>query len=185
MAGERQLAQRLSIREQRTVKCHNCGNDNLIHGLTLAKATTVMMVGGPGSQPQYIGEKWACYLCIACECFFPYPKTYPAQPKLQAMQKQIMGWCEAQAELRKQRNAHLEKLVSIIESNKDLLDLPGQREDNLEKSLSPMQDQIDSLQREIRAKKGGRPKHCKTKGCKVKAEFEDYCRAHFLEKNNE
>ena len=185
MAGERQPVQGPSVREQRTVNCHNCGNNNLIHGLTLAKATTVMMVGGPGSLPQFVGEKWACYLCIACESFFPYPKYYAAQPQLQAMYKQILIWCEAQAELRKQRNAYLEKLVSIIDSNKDLLGLPGQREENLEQSLKPMQDQIDSLQREIRAKKGGRPKHCKEKNCKVKAEFEGYCRAHFLEKNNE
>jgi len=185
MAGERRPERVIPIRTQRTIKCHNCGNDNLIHGLTLAKATMVMMIGGPGQLPSFIDEKWAIYLCIACDSFFPYPKSYSVQPKLQIMYKQILNWCEAQSELRKQRNAHLEKLVSIIESNKDLLGLPGQREETREAQLSPLVDRIDSLERELRSKKGGRPKHCSTRGCKTKAEIDNLCRAHFLEKNNE
>jgi hypothetical protein len=144
-----------------------------------------MMVGGPGAPPQFVGEKWAVYMCIACESFFPYPKYYAAQPELQAMYKQILTWCEAQAELRKQRLAHLERLTSVIESNKDLLGLPGQREENLEQSLKPIVDRMESLEREVRVKKGGRPKHCKIKNCKTKAEIDGVCRAHFLEKNNE
>lgn len=175
----------IPIREQRVVKCQDCGNDNLLHGLTLAKASMVGMIGGPKQLPNFIGEGWAVYYCLACESFFPYPKAYPLQPQFQAMYKNILEWCQVQAQLRKQRKEKAERLVSIIESNKDLLGLPGQREDNLEQALKPMQDKIDSLEREIRAKKGGRPKHCKVKDCKVKAEFEGYCKAHFLEKNHE
>jgi hypothetical protein len=175
----------IPLREQRTLNCYNCSNNNLLHNLTLAKASKIGMVGGPGSLPQFIGERWAVYYCIACESFFPYPKTYAAQPQIRDMYQQILNWCISQCELRKQRNAHLERLVSIIESNQDLLGLPGQREDNLEKSLKPITDRMDSLEREIRVKKGGRPKHCKEQGCKTKAEIDDLCRAHFLEKNNE
>ena len=185
MAREGNPERVIPIREQRTVNCHNCGQNNLLHGLTLAKASTIGMIGGPGQLPQFIGERWAVYYCISCESFFPYPKTYAVQAQIQGMYKQIMAWCESQCDLRKQRNAHLEKLVSIIESNKDLLGLPGQREDNLEKSLKPMADRIDSLEREVRAKKGGRPKHCKERECKAKAEIDGLCRAHFKEQNNE
>lgn len=174
----------IPTRVQRTIKCHACGNDNLIHGLTLSKASTVMMIGGPGQLPQMIDSQWAVYLCIACDNFFPYPKPYATERKLQGMYKQILDWCVAQAELRKTRNQHLEKLVSIIESNKDLLGLPGQREDNLEKALAPLTDRLNELEGKFKAKKGGRPKHCKEPLCKIKAQYDGYCKAHFMEKNN-
>ena len=185
MPGERYIKGVIPLRHKRTVKCHNCGNDNLIHGLTLAKASMMMLIGGPSSLPQFVGEQWAVYLCISCDSFFPYPKAYNVQPTLQAMHKQIMSWCVGQAELRKQRKEQAEKLVSIIESNSDLLGLPGQREDNIEAALRPLRDELDDLKREIRSKKGGRPKHCKAKNCKTKADVDGYCKAHFLEKNNE
>lgn len=185
MAREGNPERVIPIREQRTLNCHNCSNNNLLHNLTLAKASLIGMVGGPASPPQFIGERWAVYYCIACESFFPYPKAYATQTTLKAMHKTIMNWCIAQCELRKERNVHLEKLVSIIESNRDLLGLPGQREDNIETALGPIADRIDSLEREIRAKKGGRPKHCTVRDCKTRGEIDGLCRAHFLEKSNE
>lgn len=175
----------MPLRVKRTVKCHNCQNDNLLHGLSLAKATQVMMIGGPSQLPNFVGERWAVYYCIACQSFFPYPKSYSANPQLQSMYKKILSWCIAQAEIKKQQNKHLETMISIIESNKDLLGLPGKREDNLEKALGPIMDRIDDLESSLRAKKGGRPKHCKIKDCKEKSQLEGYCKAHFMEKNNE
>jgi len=182
MAREGTAERVTPIREQRTLNCHNCGNNNLLHNLTLAKASTVGMIGGPGSLPQFIGERWAVYYCIACESFFPYPKVYIGQPKLQSMYQTILSWCDAQCQLRKQQDEHLKRLVSIIESNKDLLGLPGQREDSLESSLKPIADRLDSLEREVRSKKGGRPRHCKESDCKEKATVDGLCKTHFLKK---
>jgi len=188
MAGDRQPDQIVDtrpIRVQRTVKCHNCGNDNLKRGGSLAKMTQVMMIGGPGQPAPVLGEEWAVYECLACEAVFPYPKSYSGQPQLQAMYQVIFNWCEAQCKLREQRSIHLEKLVSIIESNRDLLGLPGQRDDDLSETLAPIVDRIDHLETALKTKKGGRPKHCKVKECKTNAGPTGYCEGHAMEVNNE
>lgn len=139
------------------------------------------MVGGPSQPPQMIGEKWAVYYCIACQNYFPYPKSYTGHPSIQGMYQNILSWCEARAQEKKQQQEHAEKLVSIIDSNRDLLGLPTDREDSIEEMMKPLVDRIDDLERQLRAKKGGRPKHCKVKDCKVKAEYDGYCKAHFKE----
>ena len=176
-----------TIREQRLIKCHHCGNDNLLSGFTLQKFTTVMNIGGPGQPSPSVGEIWALYFCMACHNYFPFPKNYTGQPQLQAMYKNILGWCVAQAKLYEDGRKARESLKSVIEAAHNLQGLPGSvnLNETIEQAVKTLADRIDDLERKEKTKKGGRPPHCKTRNCKAKAEVEGLCKAHFLEVNNE
>lgn len=186
MAGENQDGRVVNIRRiQKSIICHNCKNDNLIHGLTLAKADSQSLFGGPGQLPNLINEKWAIYLCINCGAFYPYPKKYPGQPHLKVLYQQIFDWCDQKAKQLKLEIEAREKLLSVIEANRDLIGLPGgvTKAEEVDRTLQPLQDQIDEIRREVFRKRGGRPRHCSSKNCKNKAEIDGLCREHFKDRN--
>ena len=143
----------------RHIQCYNCGNNNLIHGLTLGKADAIMSAGGPGQYPNLEGTTWAVYLCIDCSGVYPYPKSYPANRSLQQIYQQILNWCDAKAKRKKEEQDSYDQLMSIIKANKELVGLPGLEKDELiSKSLAPLLDRIEGLEAELKRRRGGRPR---------------------------
>lgn len=146
MEENQKPGQRVITRVKRVVECHNCGNDNLVHGLHLAKVDNIMKVGGPGQIPTTVGDRWAVYLCMECNAIYPYPKQYPGNETLRKIYNQIFQWCDQKAKKRKSIDEAIEQLNSIISANKELLGLPGLSKDEaIEKTIAPLWEEIDNL----------------------------------------
>lgn len=144
---------------EKAVKCRNCGNENLVHNLDMAKGDGNVRAGGPGQPIPYIGHVWKVYLCPSCSSIFPYDKHYPANPTLTQIHQQIIEWLNALSENKTGVSDAVEQIKSIINANKELVGLPGLEKDELiSESLSPIWEELDKVWAELKRRRGGRPK---------------------------
>jgi len=157
---EKSVNEEQFYKASRHLHCILCDNDNLIHGFRLAKADSTTLFGGPGQEPKHDGQSWAMYYCPECEGYFPYPKPYPTDRRLQALYTQILQWSLAKAKEKKEFKESIDRVVSILKASKDMPGLPGGLEDDatLETMLKPFRSELDKMWSELKKRKGGRPK---------------------------
>ena len=149
------------------IKCENCGNEELIHGIKLGRLNGVMgNIGGPGQEPPAMGSQWAVYLCLQCDAIFPYRKHYAAQPQVQAQYEKIYKFCKERMEQRRRLEEIGGQIESIRDSRKALSVLPGAMGSNeaaISAAMQPLLARLEVVESEIQKRKGGRPKGSKTK----------------------
>lgn len=150
--------------------CDVCGHDVLISIGLMGKWDGVMNVGGPGQAPNIMpGIRFAAYLCPNCGFIGPWKKYYTANPTLNNEYKALLEECKA---AHKEKSpiglkSQLDKLKGFMDAEKTLSrTLPGPTmDDNLDRVVSPLKEEIEALRDEIRAlkgeiqkRKGGRPR---------------------------
>ncbi len=141
------------------VKCRKCGNENLVHNLTLGKANGSIKTGGPGQDAQLIGMKWAVYLCPVCLGIFPYERFYNTTITLQSIYSQLLDWCDTTLESRNKDNEAISKLQSLIDSAQTLGSLPSfSVDEQIAMAIQPLVDRVIQLEEELKRRKGGRPR---------------------------
>ena len=149
------------------IKCENCGNEELIHGLKLGRLNGAMgNIGGPGQEPPTMGAQWAVYMCLQCEAVFPYKKHYAAQPQIQAQYEKVYRFCKERMLHRKRLEEIGGQLESMRDAKKTLSVLPGAMGSNevvISTAIAPLMARIETLEAEAKRKKGGRPIGSKTK----------------------
>jgi DNA-directed RNA polymerase subunit RPC12/RpoP len=149
------------------IKCDNCGNEELVHGLRLGRLNGVMgNLGGPGQEPPPMGNQWAVYMCLQCDGIFPYKKHYTAQPGIQSQYERVYRFCKDRMEHRKRLEEIGGQLESMRDAKKALSVLPGAMGSNevaMSAKLEPLIARLEQVEAEIQKRKGGRPPGSKTK----------------------
>lgn len=149
------------------IKCDNCGNEELIHGMKLGRLNGVMgNFGGPGQEPQTMGSQWAVYLCLQCSAIFPYKRHYAGQPQIMAQYEKIYKACRDRIEYLKRLEEIGGQAESVRESRNALKTLPGasgSSEIAISAAIEPILRRLESVEAEQQRKKGGRPAGSKTR----------------------
>jgi hypothetical protein len=143
------------------LKCEECGNEDLIHGLKLYKVNSLLSTGGPAQEPPVMGPQWALYMCPICDAIYPYKKYYPGTRELQATYEKLHKFFKERLDRRISLNEKSKKIEALIESSKTLSSLPGGAsglEAMLSQVIGPLRERVELLEGEAKKRKGGRPK---------------------------